>query len=541
MNQEKGSARILIMEIKFLGAVREVTGSCTLVSACGHKILVDCGMEQGIDLYENQDLNIYPNDIDCVLLTHAHIDHSGKLPKLVADGFKGRIYTTTATKKLCEIMLRDSAHIQEFEAQWRNKKAKRSGMDYYQPMYTMKDVENTLPLFVSCSYGYTIKLYDGITVEFQDAGHLLGSASIYLNITENGITKRILFSGDLGNKDRPVIKNPTLPSYADDVIIESTYGNRLHGPREDYVKQFVKIISETIDRGGNVIIPSFAVGRTQEILYLIREIKEKGLLNKYKYLPVWVDSPLAVEATKIYSNALSEFYDEETLKLIKKGVNVLSFDGLCTATTTEESMALNSDSVPKIIISASGMCEAGRIRHHLKHNLWRPECTILFVGYQAEGTLGRIILDGAKLVKIFGEDVQVNARIETINGISGHSDKNMLLDWLKALKIAPERIFVNHGAEQASLDFADSIREELKYTAIVPYPGAEYDLISGECLNKGSHRKVSNKTKGFSAVYQRLLNAVNKLVFVVKKMPGRSNKELEKVTKQIEDIIDKCE
>jgi metallo-beta-lactamase family protein len=531
------------MRLTFLGAAREVTGSCTLLEACGKKILIDCGMEQGLDVYENAPLPVHPQDVDCVLLTHAHIDHSGKLPKLVADGFRNKIYATGATKQLCDIMLKDSAHIQEFEAQWRNRKAMRSGGAPYIPLYTTADVEKTMPLFVSCGYNADYPIFTGINVKFIDAGHLLGSSSIIVTATENGVTKKILFSGDVGNVGRPLIRDPQKPTEGDIVVIESTYGNRVHGERKDYVGQFVKIIQETFDRGGNVVIPAFAVGRTQEILYLIREIKEKNLITGHSGFPVWVDSPLAIEATKIYAGGMNDYYDAETLEMVKSGVNVLNFDGLKTAVSTEDSMRLNEDDTPKVIISASGMCEAGRIRHHLKHNLWRPECSVLFVGYQAEGTLGRSIIDGEKTVKLFGEEIQINARIEQIEGISGHADMNMLLDWLGNIPAAPQKVFVNHGNEESAVSFASTVREKFGYNVEAPYTGGKYDLVTGECLNAGNRvkniKEATGENRGFTALFMRLKQAGERLVAVINAHKGASNRDLEKFTKQIDDLTKK--
>lgn len=530
------------MKLTFLGAAHEVTGSCTLLEACGRKILVDCGMEQGADIYENCELPVNPGEIDAVFLTHAHIDHSGKIPKLSADGFKGKIYTTDATSQLCSIMLRDSAHIQEFEAQWRNRKAKRSGKTPYVPMYTMDDAVNALESFMPCSYNEHYEIFDGIKIRFIDAGHLLGSASIEIKITENGITKTVLFSGDLGNIDRPLIRNPQKPEAADYVIIESTYGNRLHEKRKDYKTQLAKIIQDTLDRSGNVVIPSFAVGRTQELLFLIREIKEDGLVKNHDGFQVFIDSPLAIEATKIYDGGLMDYYDDETLALIEKGVRVLDFDGLHVAITSDESVAINSDPTPKIIISASGMCEAGRIRHHLKHNLWRSDSTVLFVGYQAVGTLGSSIVGGAESCKLFGEEIQINAHIEQMDGISGHADKNMLLDWLSALKNTPEAVFVNHGADEVCDEFAEEITSTLGFKAVAPFNGASFDLATGECLDEGSRIKIIKKNdfaQKTSAAFERLLAAAKRLLQVIEHNRGGTNKDLKKFEDEINKLSDK--
>ncbi len=530
------------MKIQFLGAAHEVTGSCTLLTACGKRILVDCGMEQGADIYENCDLPVAPNTIDCVFLTHAHIDHSGKIPFLTANGFDGAIYTTLATNKLCSIMLMDSAHIQEFEAEWRNRKAKRNGDAPYTPLYTSDDVTATLKMFNPCDYNREYEIFEGVKARFIDAGHLLGSASVELTITEEGVTKTLLFSGDLGNVNRPLIRDPQKPENADFVVIESTYGNRLHGERPDYVSQLTRIIQNTFDRGGNVVVPCFAVGRTQEMLYLIRKIKEDGLVKNHANFPVWVDSPLAVEATEIYSGGLVEYYDEETLALLNEGKNPILFNGLNLSITSEESRMINEDTTPKVILSASGMCEAGRIRHHLKHNLWREDSTILFVGYQAEGTIGNKLLDGAPTVKLFGEEISVRAHIEQMDGISGHADHDMLLDWLKNITPTPETVFVNHGNDEVCDIFADDIKNELGCKAIAPYNAAEYDLLTGECLYEGNREKIKRikpLVQKANVAFQRLLQAGKRLLMVIEHNRGGANKDLAKFTDQINALADK--
>lgn len=530
------------MKITFLGAAHEVTGSCTLIEALNKNILVDCGMEQGEDIYKNCDIPVFPGDIDAVFLTHAHIDHSGKIPALVAEGYKGPIYSTEATFRLCNIMLKDSAHIQEFEAEWRNRKAKRAGTEPYVPLYTMKDAETALTQFKYTSYEKEIEIFDGIKIEFTDAGHLLGSSSIKITVTENGKENSVIFSGDLGNVDRPLIRNPKTPKNADYVVIESTYGDRLHGARPDYETQLSRIIQETFDRGGNLVIPSFAVGRTQEMLYLIRGIKEKGLVNGYGDFPVYVDSPLATEATNIYSSNLYDYYDDETLELLKRGIDPIRFEGLRLSVTSDDSRAINEDNLPKVILSASGMCEAGRIRHHLKHNLWRNDSTILFVGYQSEGTVGRKLIDGAKSVKLFGEEITVNAKIETLTGISGHADKDMLIGWLSAMTQKPEKIFVNHGNDAVTDTFAREIENTLGVTAIAPFSGDEYDLETGECLAKGKIVKVSKaayKTKRAKDVFERLIAAGNRLMKVILKNQGSPNKDVAKFAEEINKLSDK--
>ncbi len=530
------------MKISFYGAAHEVTGSCTVINAAGKTFMVDCGMEQGPDIYENQILPILPSQIDFIFLTHAHIDHSGKIPAMTKEGFKGNIYSTLATKRLCEIMLLDSAHIQEFEAKWRNRKAKRSGDGMYEPLYTSEDALKSIKQFNECDYEKEYEICKGITISFTDAGHLLGSSSITIKITEAGKTETIVFSGDLGNYNRPLIRDPQQPKTADYVVIESTYGDRLHGERPDYVSQLTRILQETFDRGGNVVIPSFAIGRTQELLYLLRIIKEKGLITGHGDFPVYVDSPLAVEATEIYSSNLTDYFDDETLELLKQGINPIKFPNLRLSLTSEDSVAINLDKTPKVILSASGMCEAGRIRHHLKHNLWRNDSTILFVGYQAVGTLGSIIVDGATSVKLFGEEVKVNAHIEQLEGISGHADKNMLINWLDGFDKKPRTVFVNHGNNEVCDSFAEAVTEKLGINAIAPYNAAEYDLISGICLEIGNKTKIikqSNKKYRESSAFKRLFSASRRLMSVVDLYREGANKDIAKFADQIISLCDK--
>ncbi len=530
------------MKLIFLGATHEVTGSCALLEACGKQILIDCGMEQGQDTYENCDLPVLPGEIDAICLTHAHMDHSGKIPAMVAKGFTGPIYSTEATHRLCNIMLRDSAHIQEFEAQWRNRKAKRADEPPYVPLYTMADAEQALKQFDAYPYGQEVTIFDGITVRFADAGHLLGSSSIYITVTEGGETRSLLFSGDLGNVDRPLIRDPQPAEYADYVVMESTYGDRLHGERPDYLGQLTAVLQETFDRGGNVVIPAFAIGRTQELLYLLRTIKEERLIRGYEDFPVYVDSPLAVEATRIYSCGMTDYYDAETLELLDKGVNPIVFPNLHLSVTSDESKLINADMTPKVILSASGMCEAGRIRHHLKHNLWRRESAILFVGYQAVGTIGRKLMDGAATVRLFGEDIAVHANIAAMSGISGHADRDMLLGWLKAMGKPPKQVFVNHGDDHVCEVFAEAVEKELGFPAVSPYSGDGYDLVTGACFQKGvivPAQKGSAGRKRADSLYHKLQDALTRLTRLVENMKGASNKELSRMTDQINNICDK--
>lgn len=533
------------MKLTFLGAAHEVTGSCSLLEACGKRIMIDCGLEQGFDLYQNCELPVAPGEVDLLLLTHAHIDHSGKIPLLYAGGYAGPTYATAATCKLCNIMLLDSAHIQEFEAKWRSRKAARAGKEAYKPLYTAEDAAKALTHFVPCHYEQEIELCEGVTVRFTEAGHLLGSASISVTVTENGQSKTLVFSGDLGNVNRPLIRDPGQPKKADYIIIESTYGDRLHGARPDYTEALTKVLQTTFDRGGNVVIPSFAVGRTQELLYLIREIKEKGLVKGHPNFPVYVDSPLAAEATGIYSGALQECYDTETLALLQRGVDPIRFPNLRIAVSSEESIAINEDPTPKVILSASGMCEAGRIRHHLKHNLWRSESTVLFVGYQSEGTLGRLLVEGAETVKLFGEEITVKAQICSLQGISGHADKSILLRWLSGFEQKPEAVFVNHGNDTVCDTFAATVQQELGCLAIAPYSGAVYALNPLCELEKGNtHYIEKNKPHTNSrtaALFARLQAAAKRLLRLTEKYENGANKDITAFAKQVETLCDKWE
>ena len=532
------------MKITFIGATHEVTGSCYYLEAAGKKFLVDCGMEQGPDYYENKDIPVPPGELDFVLLTHAHMDHSGNLPAIYAKGFKGPVYATEATCNLCDIMLRDSAHIQMFEAEWRNRKAKRQGKPEFVPAYTMEDALGVIRNFVGCPYETGIILGEGLRVKFIDAGHLLGSSSIEVNICEAGVEKTIVFSGDIGNKNQPLIKDPAYFRKADYVVMESTYGDRSHGERPDYVRLLADVIQETFDRGGNVVIPSFAVGRTQEMLYFIRQIKAEGLIHGHDNFKVFVDSPLANEATNIFGIHKYDCFDDEALELIRKGINPLSFPGLKISVTSEDSKAINFDDDCKVIISASGMCDAGRIKHHLKHNLWREDSSILFVGYQAVGTPGRALLEGTQEIKLFGEPVHVAAKICRMPGISGHADVNGLVDWIKAFEVKPQKVFVTHGEDTVTELFAARLRDEMNYDAYAPFSGTEFDLAEGEFLYEAEGVKIQKpaalqKASKAAKVYEKLLALGYRLLSVIRKNEGCANKDLEKFSRDVQSLCDK--
>ena len=529
------------MKLTFIGAAHEVTGSCHYLEACGKHMLVDYGMEQGTNYFENADLPVPEAQIDYVLLTHAHVDHSGLLPLLYAKGFRGQVFMTKATADLCGIMLRDCAHIQMHEAEWKNRKAKRnSGTEPYEPIYTMEDADGVIRHLVPCEYNSKIQLCEGIEVRFTDVGHLLGSSSIEVWLTEENITKKIVFSGDIGNKKQPLIKDPSKTAEADYVVMESTYGDRMHEVSKlDYVKELAAIIQETLDRGGNVVIPSFAVGRTQEILYFLRKIKEERLVNGHDGFPVYVDSPLAVEATGIFDKNKMECFDEEAMELIRKKINPIAVPGLRLSITSDESKEINFEDTPKVIISASGMCEAGRIRHHLKHNLWRPECTILFVGYQANGTLGRAIVEGAQEVKLFGETIEIRAQIRKLTGLSGHADKAGLIEWLEGFEEKPKRVFVVHGEDSVCKSFVECLKVEHGQKAYAPYSGTCFNMLSNKLEYEAEPIAIVKKKRTVSDVFSRLLAAGQRLMEVIRKNEGGANKDLAKFADQINSLCDK--
>ena len=450
---------------------------------------------------------------------------------------------TTATADLCRIMLRDCAHIQMQEAEWKNRKAKRSsGMESYEPIYTMEDADGVIRHLVPCDYNKKIQLCEGVEIRFTDVGHLLGSSSIEVWLTEGNVTKKIVFSGDIGNKNQPLIKDPSLTEEADYVVMESTYGDRLHEEAKlDYVQELAAIIQETFDRGGNVVIPSFAVGRTQEVLYFLRKIKEEGLVRGHDGFPVYVDSPLAVEATGIFDKNKMDCFDEEAMALIRKKINPIAVPGLRLTITSDESKAINFEDGPKVIISASGMCEAGRIRHHLKHNLWRPECTILFVGYQAVGTLGRAIVEGAKEVKLFGETIEVRAQIRKITGLSGHADKAGLIAWLDGFKEKPRRVFVVHGEDSVCKSFVECLNVEHGQKAYAPYSGTCFNMLTNKLEYEAQPIAIVKKKRTVSDVFARLLAAGQRLMEVIRKNEGGANKDLAKFADQINSLCDKWE
>ena len=521
------------MKITFLGATKTVTGSNFLVEAAGKKFLVDCGLYQGVaeKEWENSEPFLFDvHEIDFMLLTHAHIDHSGRIPKLYNEGFRNKIYATKATCDLCAIMLPDSGHIQEMEIEWKNRKRTRKGLDPEPPLYTAEDAIKCQEVFEPVKYDEIIDIDENIHVRFNDAGHMLGSSIIEVWADEDGKTTKAVFTGDLGNNDIPLLSSPTMIDDADYLIMESTYGGRLHNRNDDKAEMFLDIVAETLDKGGKVIIPSFAVGRTQEILYEINNLKDiKGEDEKFKReyetlmkAPVYVDSPLAISATEVFRNNM-DIFDEDTRKVIESGDNPLEFPGLKFTQTADESKALNENNEPAIIISASGMCEVGRIKHHLKHNLWNPNNTILFVGYQGEGTLGSKIVNGAKTVKIFGEEVAVNARIEYIEGYSGHADQEWLMNFIYSFLRKPKTIFLVHGEPNGQLILKEKILNETEIPVIIPEYGEEFEL--DEKVQRLGKREG---TKEFERKYIRLevLDRIQTLKEELEDMSGIVKEEM---------------
>ena len=474
------------MNITFLGAAKTVTGSNFLVEAAGKKFLVDCGMYQGkaaLEMENSEEFLYNVSEIDFMLLTHAHIDHSGRIPKLYNEGYRGPIYAHRATVDLCSIMLPDSGHIQETEVEWKNRKRLRAGLEPLPPLYTAEEAAKCLEIFRPVEYDTIIDVADNIQVRYNDAGHMLGSSIIEIWVTENGKTEKIVFTGDIGNNDIPLLDSPTMIDDADYLVMESTYGSRLHMRNDDKAKIFLDVVSETLDHGGRVVIPSFAVGRTQEILYEIDKIKDshkddEEFQRKYQQLmktPVFVDSPLAISATEVFKKN-TDLFEEEVQEKLRHGDHPLEFPGLQFTRTADESKALNETYYPSIIISASGMCDIGRIKHHLKHNLWNPSSTILFVGYQAPGTLGRTIVDGADKVKIFGEEISVNARIEYIEGYSGHADQEWLLNFVYSFIKKPKHIFLVHGEEESEEVLKGLIEKNTQIPVTIPSFGEKYEV-----------------------------------------------------------------
>lgn len=498
------------MKIKFCGASTGVTGSCHLLTSGEHKILLDCGQFQGgkaQDALNYEKFPFEPSEIECVVLSHAHIDHCGRLPLLTKRGFEGKIYCTDATADLLSVMLKDSAYIHEKETEWKNRKAERAGREQVEPLYTIEDAEKALSLASPILYDQQIEINSDMKIVFNDAGHILGSAITELWVTEDDKESKIVFSGDLGMEGRPILRDPTYIKKADYVIMETTYGNRIHKELGTGVDKLIEIILNTTRRGGNVVIPSFAVGRTQELIYELNRFYDSN--NEYRKeldkIFVYIDSPMATTATEIFRRN-AQVFDEETREYILKGDNPLEFKNLKFTRSSKESQDLNFNKEPKIIISASGMCEAGRIRHHLKHNLWNPKNSIVFVGYQGQGTLGRSLVEGIKMVTLFGEEIQVNAEIHNLEGFSGHADQNGLFAWLAHFEQKPKQIFLVHGEEESKKDFAKLVNEKLSYEPIVVMGNSEFelDMNKSEIVNMDSAREQAAEADKIQKVRDKL-------------------------------------
>ena len=528
------------MKLHFYGADRCVTGSCHCLEINGKKILVDCGLQQGRDELDNRYLAFAPGNIDILLVTHAHIDHTGRIPLLVKNGFHGRILTTRLTADLMKIMLLDSAHIQESDAEYENRKGERAGREHVDPLYTEQDALDVFKYVTTCEYKEKVDLCEGVSAVFTDAGHLLGSASITLELEENGVHKTIVFSGDIGNVDQPIIRDPQLLKKADYVVMESTYGDRNHTEVWSYTDELAQIIDETLGKGGNVVIPSFAVGRTQELLYFIREIKDQKLVKSTPNFPVYIDSPLAKAATTVFCGDLHGYLDEQALELVKDGTHMFTFPNLNLVESSEESKMLNMDTAPKVIISASGMCDAGRIRHHLKHNLWRANSAVVFVGFQSPGTLGRRLLDGVEKVKLFGEEIAVKAKIVNFQGLSSHADHDHLVEWIKAFDPKPAHVFVVHGDEDVAPVFAEELNS-LGFHAHAAKFTECYDLAVNEMVSEGyiSERKRTAQKSRADNLYAKLVAAAESLLEFAKRCKGRPNKDISALTGQIISLIER--
>jgi len=475
------------MKITFCGAAESVTGSCHLIQTnaegAGTSFLLDCGQFQGSAKQDAQNFDPFPFSpagIDFLILSHAHIDHCGRIPLLVKRGFQGHIYCTKATADLLPIMLRDSAHIHEKDAEWKNRKAQRSGKELIEPLYTSEDAEASLALITPVLYDQEIVPAGDVRFSFVDAGHLLGSALTKVRILEGGVETKLVYTGDLGADSKPLLRFPVKIRQADILIMETTYGARLHEKSGPSVERLAGIIETTTKRGGTVLIPSFAVGRTQELIYELNKFYDRkdGNHAAFKEIKVYIDSPMAIAATEVFRRNIQDL-DEEYKSLVMAGDDPLDFTNLVFTRSTEESQALNADMGPKIIISASGMCDNGRIRHHLKHRLWDKRSTVVFVGYQSEGTLGRKLVDGTKTVTLFNEEIEVNAEIVSLEGFSAHADRDGLLDWVRGFDKPPATLFLVHGEAAAKAAFAETLREEAGIEAIVVEKISDYDYVPG--------------------------------------------------------------
>ena len=534
------------MKVKFCGASIGVTGSCHMISTDNHKILLDCGQFQGgkeMDRMNEEPFPFNPAEIECVILSHAHIDHCGRLPLLVKRGFKGPIYCTDATADLLDVMLKDSAYIHEKDAEWQTRNNLRTGKPPVEPLYTIQDSEAALRLVKPILYDQLVELNPDMKIVFNDAGHILGSAITELWVTEGDKTSKIVFSGDLGVENRPILRDPVKIKKADFLIMETTYGNRLHPENATSIDDLIKITLKTIKRGGSVIIPSFAVGRTQELIYQFNMFYEHHpeYADTLGKVYVYIDSPMATTATEVFKKN-AQVFDDETKAYIMSGDHPLDFPNLRFTRNTADSQMLNQDKTSKIIISASGMCEAGRIRHHLKHNLWDSRNSIVFVGYQAEGTLGRMLVEGAKEVKLFGEPIMVGAEIYNLEGFSGHADQKGLLDWLGGFQKEPKHIFLVHGETQSKIDFAAKVKEVFGYEPIVVNGNTEYELETGEILSREEVIREALDQEDIEKLKDKLSSIKGELDTVIASAETAVSKQIsfDKLT-QINNIVQELE
>ncbi len=528
------------MKATCLGAARTVTGSSFLLKNNASNILIDCGMFQGSQEIRkrNRTFHFSPSDIDHLLLTHAHIDHSGLIPKLVREGFKGQVITTRPTYELCQIMLRDSAHIQEMEAEWEHKRNKRRGKKGPPPipLYTVKDAETSMGLFKPIDYGEIIQLAPHITARFLDAGHILGSAFIEIFDHSTNPPLKVVFSGDIGQKEQMLVSDPTPIQEADFLFMESTYGDRLHKSKEKTHRELLNAIKDAIKNHGKVIIPAFAVERTQELIYILSRFYHEGLLSE---IPIYIDSPLAISATEVFRNN-TQFLNDQTHVLLGRGDHPLILPTLSFARTTEESRAINGKEGPAIIIAASGMCDAGRIKYHLQTNLWRPEAHVVFVGYQAKGTPGRQIIDGSQKIKIFGEEIAVKAQIHTLGGFSAHADQKELLEWLGNFTNPRLKIFVVHGDEDVSLEFVKAIERAFWLEAKAPQWLETVELVPTSAISEAPRDRMLRIMPDLNRIEMEMHKLKNKL-----HSKGESKLEeeetirtkLKTLSKQIEELL----
>ncbi len=528
------------MKLTFLGAAGMVTGSCTLLEQGSLKLIVDCGMFQGRDHDLIQTLPCHASEIDAIVLTHSHIDHSGHIPMLVKHGFNGVIYSTSATRRLVELLLFDSAHIQQSEVNWKNKKLIRAGKPPEEPIYNEEDVKQTLRLFSSTEYHTTIEITPDVKLTFYDAGHLLGSSIVRIELTDdNGKRRGLVFSGDLGNDSRPLLCDPDHITSGDCVVMESTYGARVHQGLDNTKEELKNIVKSTFAKGGKVIIPAFAVGRTQELLYHLRELYDEGAFRGYEHCPVFVDSPLAVEATRLFEEYADSYFDEDTRKVLRRGDDPISFDQLTLSVTTEESRRINNYKGSCIIISASGMCDAGRIKHHLKYNLFNPKNSILFAGYQAEGTLGRRLIEGAKKVNIFGETISVKASVKKISGISAHADQPALVKWIDHFSPNPQIVFLNHGDPESTLALAKLVEEKIGVKPLIPSLGDSFTLdFTGEQQVKQAAvipQQSPIKAEADQAL-SRLYAVAGKIGYLLETDPNGEHADIRVAAKKIEEL-----